>query len=127
MTGLAAEAVGKKTIMVDAIDLKAHHTVSSLRASSADQETLRWPRVPTIGGPASWLRIWAATPARRRGARRAMPALARRIAGILHRMWREDADFRLDLPVRHAGRKTRFQAAARRIAGLRGPHGAQLR
>ncbi|MCB2050386.1 MAG: hypothetical protein KDE63_03050 [Novosphingobium sp.] len=29
--------------------------------------------------------------------------LARRIAVILHRMWKDDTDFRFDIPVLHAG------------------------
>lgn len=37
-------------------------------------------------GRATWLRTWAAKLARRRGTKRAMVALARRIAVILHRM-----------------------------------------
>ena len=53
-------------------------------------------------GRASWLRTWAAKLARRRGAKRAMVALARRIAVILHRMWKDDTDFRFDIPVLHA-------------------------
>ena len=54
-------------------------------------------------GRASWLRTWAAKLARRRGAKRAMVALARRIAVILHRMWKDDIDFHFDSPVIHAG------------------------
>nr|WP_318272627.1 hypothetical protein [Paracoccus saliphilus] len=45
----------------------------------------------------------AAKLARRRGAKRAMVALARRIAVILHRMWMDDTDFRFYVPVLHAG------------------------
>lgn len=40
-------------------------------------------------GRASWLRTW--------GAKRAMVALVRRIAVILHRMWVDDVDFRTDI------------------------------
>ena len=53
-------------------------------------------------GRATWLRTWAAKLARRRGAKRAMVALARRIAVILHRMWKDDTDFRVDVPALHA-------------------------
>lgn len=53
-------------------------------------------------GRATWLRTWAAKLARRRGAKRAMVALARRIAVILHRMWKDDIDFRFDAPVINA-------------------------
>jgi transposase len=47
-------------------------------------------------GPASWLRSWAVQVLRRRGTKRAMVALARRIGTILHRMWSDGKDFRLD-------------------------------
>lgn len=50
-------------------------------------------------GRATWLRTWAAQVARRRGSKRAMVALARRISVILHRMWVEDSDFRADAAV----------------------------
>lgn len=53
-------------------------------------------------GRSIWLRTWAAQLARRRGAKRAMVALARRIAVILHRMWVDDTDFRSDIPMPHA-------------------------
>jgi transposase len=53
-------------------------------------------------GRATWSRTWAAKLARRRGAKRAMVALARRIAVNLRRMWRDDIDFRFDTPVEHA-------------------------
>lgn len=51
---------------------------------------------------ATWLRTWATKIARRRGTKRAMVALDRRIAVILHRMWKDDTDFRFDIPVIHA-------------------------
>ncbi len=54
-------------------------------------------------GRSTWLRTWAAKLARRRGTKRAMVALARRIAVVLHRMWKDDADFRYHTPVLHAG------------------------
>ena len=53
-------------------------------------------------GRSTWLRTWAAQLARRRGAKRAMVALARRIAVILHRMWVDDTDFRSDIPMPNA-------------------------
>jgi transposase len=49
-------------------------------------------------GRSTWLRTWAAQVARRRGSKRAMVALARRIGVILHRMWVEGTDFRSDDP-----------------------------
>ena len=53
-------------------------------------------------GQSTWLRTWAARVARRRGAKRAMVALARRISVILHRMWVDDVDFQSDIPPQHA-------------------------
>ena len=53
-------------------------------------------------GRATRLRSWAAQVARRRGSKRAMVALARRIGVILHRMWVEDTDFRTDGPAQNA-------------------------
>lgn len=67
------------------------------------QKTDRRTAFPTIGGGASWLRTWTAKLTRRYGAKRAMVALARRIAVILHHMWKDDADFRFDIPAPHAG------------------------
>ena len=52
-------------------------------------------------GRSTWLRTWAAKLARRGGAKRAMEALARRIAVILHRIWVDDTDFRSDIPLAH--------------------------
>jgi transposase len=42
----------------------------------------------------SWLKAWAMRVAQRRGLRRAIVALARRLAVILHRMWVDGTDFR---------------------------------
>ena len=66
------------------------------------QKTVQWTVFPTIGGRPTWLRTWAAQVARRRGGKRAMVALARRIGVILHRMWVDDTDFRSDTAVLHA-------------------------
>ena len=41
--------------------------------------------------------------ARRRAPKRAMVALAWRFAVILHRMWKDDTNFPIDIPVLHAG------------------------
>lgn len=49
-------------------------------------------------GRASWLRTWAVQVAKRRGRKRAMVALARRMSSVLHRMWRDDTVFQLDAP-----------------------------
>jgi transposase len=53
-------------------------------------------------GRSTWLRTCAAQIARRRGAKRAMVALARRIGVILHRMWVDDTVFRSDIAVPYA-------------------------
>lgn len=42
----------------------------------------------------SWLKAWAMQVAKRRGQRRAIVALARRLAVIMHRMWSDGTDFR---------------------------------
>ena len=53
-------------------------------------------------GRTTWLRPWAVQVARRRGRKRAMVALARRIGVILHRMWVDDTDFQSDIALAHA-------------------------
>ena len=50
----------------------------------------------------SWLKAWAMQIARRRGMKKAIVALARRLAVILHRIWVDGTEFRW----------TREQAAA---------------
>lgn len=47
-------------------------------------------------GRGTWLRSWGAQVAKRRGKKRAMVALARRISVILHRMWVDGTAFRLE-------------------------------
>ena len=42
----------------------------------------------------SSLRAWGMAVARRRGMARARVAVARKLGVILHRLWRDDADFR---------------------------------
>ncbi len=49
-------------------------------------------------GRPSWLRTWAARVAKRRGNKRAMVALARRIGVVLHRMWRDGTEFNHAIP-----------------------------
>jgi hypothetical protein len=46
----------------------------------------------------SSLRSWAMRIARKRGRRKAVVALARRMAVILHRMWIDGTDFRWGTP-----------------------------
>lgn len=46
----------------------------------------------------SWLKAWGMQVARRRGAKKAIVALARRIAVILHRMWTDGTEFRWHKP-----------------------------
>jgi len=45
-------------------------------------------------GAPNWLQSWALKVAHRRGAKRAVVALARRIGVVLHRMWKDGAPFR---------------------------------
>ena len=42
----------------------------------------------------SWLKAWAMQIARRRGMKKAIVALARRLAVVLHRIWVDDSEFR---------------------------------
>jgi transposase len=42
----------------------------------------------------SWLKAWAMNVAKRRGLRKAVVALARRLAVIMHRMWCDGTEFR---------------------------------
>ena len=42
----------------------------------------------------SWLKAWGMRVAQRRGMRRAIVAVARRLAVILHRMWVDRTEFR---------------------------------
>jgi transposase len=48
----------------------------------------------TQSGHWSWLKAWGMRVAQRRGQRRAIVAVARRLAVILHRMWTDGTDFR---------------------------------
>ena len=42
----------------------------------------------------SWLKAWGMKLARHRGMRRAIVAVARRMAIVMHRMWRDGTEFR---------------------------------
>ena len=42
----------------------------------------------------SWLKAWAMQVARRRGKKKAIVALARRLAVILHRIWVDGTEFK---------------------------------
>jgi transposase len=42
----------------------------------------------------SWLKAWAINVAKRRGLRKAIVALARRLAMIMHRLWLDGTEFR---------------------------------
>jgi transposase len=50
----------------------------------------------------SWLKAWGMQVARRRGGKKAIVALARRLAVILHRMWTDGTEFRWLKPVNTA-------------------------
>ncbi|QND24499.1 hypothetical protein HB774_34485 (plasmid) [Rhizobium leguminosarum bv. viciae] len=47
----------------------------------------------------NWLKSWALSIARRRGARKAKVALARKLAVVLHRMWRDGTEFSMEKPM----------------------------
>ena len=46
----------------------------------------------------SWLRAWGVRVAQRRGVRRAIVTVARRLAVVLHRMWVDGSEFRWSKP-----------------------------
>jgi transposase len=48
----------------------------------------------THSGKWSWLKAWGMRVAQRRGLRRAIVAVARRLAVVLHRMWVDGSEFR---------------------------------
>ena len=48
----------------------------------------------TRGTKWSWLRAWGVRVAQRRGMRRAIVAVARRLAVVLHRVWVDGSEFR---------------------------------
>src|SRR2546427_396168 len=48
----------------------------------------------THSGKWSWLKAWGVRVAQRRGIRRAIVAVARRLAVVLHRMWVDGSEFR---------------------------------
>ena len=52
------------------------------------------------GSRSSSLRAWGKAVAKRRGIQNAIVAVARKLAIVLHRMWRDDADFRWSLSIR---------------------------
>ena len=73
-------------------------TLASM-ARNADGDAAR----PRMAGPTrvkrwSALKAWAAQVSRRRGHKKAIVALARRIGVILHRMWVDGADFHWGTP-----------------------------
>jgi transposase len=49
-----------------------------------------------LTGPGRWnpLKAWGIAVARRRGMQKAIVAVARKLSIVLHRMWRDDTDFR---------------------------------
>jgi transposase len=53
-----------------------------------------------LTGPGRWnsLKAWGIAVARRRGMQKAIVAVARKLAIVLHRMWRDDTDFRWTAP-----------------------------
>lgn len=50
----------------------------------------------------SWLKAWGMQIARRRGMKRAVVAVARRLAVVLHRMWSDGTQFQMSHPARTA-------------------------
>jgi hypothetical protein len=63
-------------------------TLQSARVVKVDRHYLRRPQLW------SWLKAWAMQIARRRGMKKAIVALARRLAVIMHRIWVDGTEFR---------------------------------
>ena len=62
----------------------------------------------------SWLKAWAMKIARQRGIKKAIVALARRLAVIMHRIWVDGTEFRLDPGNRSSMRATQIKQDRRR-------------
>ena len=67
----------------------------------------------------SWLKAWAMQIARRRGMKKAIVALARRLAVIMHRIWVDGTEFRDPITGRSSSMENR--AASDPIGRRRGP------
>ena len=63
---------------------RRHDAGHALRSSSERDAFKKW----------SWLKAWAMQIARRRGMKKAIVALARRLAVIMHRIWVDGTEFR---------------------------------
>ena len=60
----------------------------------AAHDALRGSTCTARSGKWSWLKAWGVRVAQRRGMRRAIVAVARRLAVVLHRMWVDGNEFR---------------------------------
>ena len=74
------ERIGRISLCGDAM----MRTLLFEAAQTMLRQTTRW----------SWLKAWAMKVAQRRGSGKAVVALARRLAVIMHRMWRDGTQFR---------------------------------
>src|SRR5918995_1789420 len=74
------ERIGRISLCGDAM----MRTLLFEAAQTMLRQTTRW----------SWLKAWAMRVAQRRGGRKAVIALARRLAVIMHRMWCDGTEFR---------------------------------
>ena len=69
----------------------------------------------------SWLKAWAMQIARRRGMKKAIVALARRLAVIMHRVWVDGTEFRWTREVAAASEPYGIKSRNRRRKKMRGP------
>jgi hypothetical protein len=66
-----------------------------MRRRPAAHDALRGRTVTAVhSGTWSWLKAWGMRVAQRRGIRRAIVAVARRLAVVLHRIWVDGSEFR---------------------------------
>ena len=62
----------------------------------------------------SWLKAWAMQIARRRGMKKAIVALARRLAVIMHRIWEDGTEFRWTREQATAAARTLYRIKSNR-------------
>ncbi len=65
----------------------------SAQVNKSDRNDARGTAHTTRTNKWSWLKAWGTKIARRRGMKRAIVAVARRMAVITHRMWVDDTEF----------------------------------
>jgi putative transposase len=95
--GSAAVFVAVDHCSAECVGIHASHRATRFEALDTMMRTLLYEAAQVLltrVSKWSWLKAWAMAVVRRRGLRRVIVALARRLAVIMHRMWRDGTDFR---------------------------------